>query len=269
MHEHDTTTATSGLRFSDRLVWVTGAAGGIGRATAEQVAREGGKLALSDLDSAALSEVVRALGPAVAFSNSLDISDVVAVHETIDAIEAHAGPIHGLAAVAGKFLPAPALNTSFDDWDRLFAINSRGAFACLRGVGTKLAARGRGAMVLVGSQSAKVVRLDQVAYGASKAAATYTAKCLGLELAARGVRVNVVHPGVTETPLARAEWDRGRGSVQAHVGGNLSRFRVPIPQGSVATPEEIATTVCFLLSDEASHVTMAELIVDGGSSLIA
>ena len=224
---------------------------------------------MSDVDPVTLGDLSRALGSAVVFSRALDVSDVEAVQETVDAIEQSAGPIDALAAVAGKFVPAAALGTSFEVWDRLFAINTRGAFACLRGAGEKLAGRGRGAMVLVGSQSAKVVRLDQIAYGASKAAATYAAKCLGLELAARGVRVNVVHPGVTETPLARAEWERGRGSADAHVGGNLARFRVPIPQGTVAKPEEIAQAVCFLLSDEASRVTMAELIVDGGSSLIA
>jgi 2,3-dihydro-2,3-dihydroxybenzoate dehydrogenase len=262
-------TPPSTARFSNRLIWVTGAAGGIGRSVAEQVAREGGKLALSDVDSTTLTEVTRALGPAVAFARALDVSDVAAVQQTVNDIEQQAGALGGLAAVAGKFVPSAALSTGIELWDEIFSINARGAFACLRGAGEKLAARGRGAMVLVGSQSAKVVRLDQLAYGASKAAATYAAKCLGLELAGHGVRVNVVHPGVTETPLARAEWERGRGSAGAHVAGNLNRFRVPIPRGAVAQPAEIAAAVCFLLSDEARHVTMAELIVDGGSSLIA
>jgi 2,3-dihydro-2,3-dihydroxybenzoate dehydrogenase len=135
--------------------------------------------------------------------------------------------------------------------------------------GRRMKARGRGSIVTVGSQSAKVVRLDQGAYGASKAAVTYLTKALGLELAPFGVRCNVVHPGVTETPLAAKIWATGKGSKDLHVTGDLQRYRPGIPLGKVAAAREVAEVVAFVASDAASHVTMTEIVVDGGGSFLA
>jgi 2,3-dihydro-2,3-dihydroxybenzoate dehydrogenase len=97
---------------------------------------------------------------------------------------------------------------------------------------------------------------------------TYLAKTLALELGPVGVRVNVIQPGVTDTPLARAVWDQGKGSKAAHVAGSLENYRPPIPLGKVGTPEDIAAAVSFLLSDEAGHVTMTDVLIDGGASFI-
>jgi 2,3-dihydro-2,3-dihydroxybenzoate dehydrogenase len=104
------------------------------------------------------------------------------------------------------------------------------------------------------------------AYAASKAAATAFTKCLGLEVAHRGIRCNVVAPGSTDTPMLRG-MHTGDTAARASVAGRPEQFRVGIPLGKVARPEDIARTVAFLLSEDAGHITMHELTVDGGATL--
>lgn len=103
-----------------------------------------------------------------------------------------------------------------------------------------------------------------------RGAAEYFVKCLGLELGPLGIRRNVVHPGVTETPIATAAWaDKADTMRQAHIDGNLARYRVPIPLRKVGKPDDVANAILFLLSEQANHIALTELIVDGGSALLA
>jgi 2,3-dihydro-2,3-dihydroxybenzoate dehydrogenase len=127
--------------------------------------------------------------------------------------------------------------------------------------------RRRGSIVTVSSNAAGVPRAGMAAYGASKAAATMYTKALGLELAEFGIRANVVAPGTTRTPML-APLGAGVDEVAAAaVVGDPLRFKVGIPLGRVAEPDDIASAVAFLASDAARHITLAELYVDGGATL--
>ena len=104
------------------------------------------------------------------------------------------------------------------------------------------------------------------AYAASKAAVTQLSRCLGLELAPHGIRVNIISPGSTDTPMQQAMWAQGS-SRETVIAGSGENYRLGIPLQKIATPEEIAEAVLFLLSDRASHITLSDLRVDGGATL--
>lgn len=239
----------------------------MGYACAARLAAEGARVAICDRDGARLAEAAKSIAGAQAFE--LDVRDSAAVEATVERIEANVGPIAHLALSSGVFRAEGFFEATAELWDELFAVNLFGALSVLRSVGARMKARKQGSIVVVASQSAKVVRLRQAAYGSSKAALTYATKALGLELAPLGVRVNVVQPGTTDTPLARNLWNQGKGSPEGHIRGSLENFRAPIPLGKVGLAEDVAGAVAFLLSDDAGHVTMSEIVVDGGSSYIA
>lgn len=135
-----------------------------------------------------------------------------------------------------------------------------------REVVNRMVPRRRGALVTVASNAAGTARAQMAAYAASKAAATAFTKCLALEVAGYGIRCNVVAPGSTDTPMLRGMFDGGDPSA-ACVTGNPGAYKVGIPLGKVARPEDVAHAVGFLLSDEAGHITMHALTVDGGATL--
>jgi 2,3-dihydro-2,3-dihydroxybenzoate dehydrogenase len=254
-------------RFRQRVACVVGAAGGIGQACAVALAAEGARVALCDSDGDGLRGTSQMVSDSIALE--FDIRDAVAVEASLLRIESVLGHIDHLVIASGLFRASPMLETTPQQWAELFAVNVFGSVVLLGNIAKLMSVRQRGSIVVVASQSAKVVRVRQAAYGASKAALTYAAKALGLELASTGVRVNVVHPGVTDTPLSRRLWKGGQGSAEAHVTGALENFRPPIPLGKVGRSEDVAAAVLFLLSDDAGHITMSELVVDGGATFIA
>ncbi|MEJ3747316.1 2,3-dihydro-2,3-dihydroxybenzoate dehydrogenase [Actinomycetes bacterium KLBMP 9797] len=246
---------------------VTGAAQGIGAAVARALARAGYRVAALDRHAGRLAAVVAELtwGGAAAWAHGVDVADRAAVESTVDAVERRVGPIAALVNVAGILRAGPVTSYRDEDWLGTFAVNTTGVFYVSRAVGARMAARGAGAIVTVGSNAAGVARTDLAAYAASKAAASTFTRCLGLELAGRGVRCNVVAPGSTDTPMQRALWGDAGG--HAAVAGDPDRFRVGIPLARMARPADVADAVLFLLSDRARHITMQELYVDGGASL--
>jgi len=181
------------------------------------------------------------------------------------------GPIDAVALVAGVLHAADATTVTTEAWEDSLAINATGVFHAARATVARMARRGRGALVTVASNAARTPRLDMAAYCASKAAASMFTRCLGLEVAARGVRCNVVCPGSTDTPMLRAMLG---GPVASHdaaltrlIAGHPERYKLGIPLGRVASAEDIADVVLFLLSDQARHITMQEVRVDGGATL--
>ncbi|GGV22796.1 2,3-dihydro-2,3-dihydroxybenzoate dehydrogenase [Kitasatospora herbaricolor] len=235
---------------------MTGAGRGIGAAVARMLAERGAEVIASDLHAPDDSV------------HRLDVTDGAAVEALVDRIERERGPIDVLVNVAGVLTAAPVLETTDENWARTFAVNTTGVFHTCRAVGRRMAGRGRGSIVTVGSNAAGVPRTGMAAYAASKAATTMFVRCLGLELARSGVRCNLVSPGSTDTDMQRALWTDDAAE-QRVIDGDPATYRVGIPLGRIAAPEDVAEAVAFLAGDRARHITMHDLYVDGGATLRA
>jgi 2,3-dihydro-2,3-dihydroxybenzoate dehydrogenase len=183
----------------------------------------------------------------------------------VDEIE-RSRPLRMLANVAGVFQPSAVAHTTLEDWERVFNVNATGVFRVSKSVARHMARRGDGSIVTVSSNAGRTPRMGMAAYAASKAAATMFTKCLGLELASSGVRCNVVSPGSTDTPLQRAYWRAGTNQ-DGVLNGSLEQHRLGIPLGKIATIEDVVDGALFLLSDQARHITLHELTIDGGATL--
>lgn len=247
---------------TERVAIVTGAAGGIGSAVAEVLARRVSHLVLLDVDEIAVAEKLGAAGVHVS-TRTCDVASREQVEDAVAFAERELGPVEELAHVAGVLRPGPATSDDDDAWETSMAVNAGGTRNVCRAVSRGMLTRGRGSLVVVSSNAAKLPRTQMAAYGASKAAATRYALCLGLELAPRGVRCNVVSPGSTDTGMQR----QLSNDPDAVLRGDPESFRVGVPLGRIAQPVDVAEAVGFLLFDAARHITMTDLLVDGGASL--
>lgn len=250
--------------IADKQALVTGAGGGIGQAVVRLLADAGARIVATDADTAALASV-RPI--AHVRTQQLDVRDGAAVDALIDAIEADSGAIDIGVNVAGVLRHGPATTTTDADWDALFDINAKGVFHVCRALARHMTPRGRGNLVTVSSNAAGIPRHGMAAYAASKAAATMYTRSLGLELAPHGIRCNVVAPGSTRTPMQTGMWDSPAGEA-AVIRGSLDNYKTGIPLGRIAAPEDIANSVLFLLSDQARHIALSSLYVDGGATLV-
>ncbi|GAA1187006.1 2,3-dihydro-2,3-dihydroxybenzoate dehydrogenase [Kitasatospora gansuensis] len=255
--------------MENRVALVTGAAGGIGGAVVRALSERGVTVALVDRDGDRLTELAKELrnagGRAEAFP--ADVTDSAEVEAVVEAVEQQLGGIDYLVNGAGVLRLGAAKDLTDQDWSATFAVNTTGVFFISRAVVNRMVAAGRrGAIVTVASNAAGTARVDMSAYAASKAAATMFTKCLGLEVSKFGIRCNVVAPGSTDTPMLSALWEDDS-AAQASIDGVASAYRVGIPLGRIAQPSHIADAVLFLLSDQAAHITMHDLTVDGGAAL--
>ncbi|MCD4839433.1 2,3-dihydro-2,3-dihydroxybenzoate dehydrogenase [Neobacillus sedimentimangrovi] len=253
---------------SKKVAIVTGAAGGIGEAVARELAKSGMFVALMDKEENAVNTLeadMKKEGLQVA-AYPLDICDRPAVEETVKRIEENDGPIEALINVAGVMRMGTVDSLKDEDWDEAFAVNSTGVFILSRAVSRRMIPRERGSIVTVGSNAAFTPRISLSAYAASKAAATMFTKCLGLELAKYNIRCNIVSPGSTDTDMLRMLWKDDSGE-EEFIRGVPESYRLGIPLKKIATPQEIANTVLFLVSDHSSHITMQNICVDGGATL--
>lgn len=248
--------AAESADFEGRVALVTGAAQGIGAAVARLLTERGARVVATDR---------QADRPGLA---RLDVTDAAAVEAEVERVERTVGPIDILVNVAGILRPALALETTDENWAATFAVNTDGVFHTCRAVGRRMAGRGAGSIVTVGSNAAGVPRTTMAAYAASKAATAMFVRCLGLELARSGVRCNLVSPGSTDTEMQRSLW-RDPSAEQRVIDGDPASYRVGIPLGRIADPEDIAEAVVFLAGDRARHITMQDLYVDGGATLRA
>lgn len=247
---------------------MTGAAGGIGSAVVASLQRAGYIVVATDL------EEPEASGDRV-FTRQLRVDEIDDVRETFEFVENLCAdrevPLHGVVNVAGILRSGRVLDTSAEDWKALFSVNAYGVFLVSQ---TALAlmnkqqssdATNTRAIITVASNSGSVPRASMAAYASSKAAAAHFTKSLALEAAEFGVRCNVVAPGTTRTTMVTDGWSDPSGE-DAVIAGVPSDFKTGIPLGRIADPSDIAGVVTFLLSESAKHMTMQELVVDGGAA---
>ncbi len=245
--------------FSGKRVWVTGAGRGIGYEVAQQFVAAGAEVI--GLDQA----FPHADYPFA--TRLLDIRDSGAVNACCAELLADGG-LDVLVNGAGVLRLGPTESLSDQDWDDCMAVNASGVFYLLRALVPHFKAQQRGAIVTIGSNAAHVPRMQMAAYCASKAAVTSLTQTVGLELAPFGVRVNLVSPGSTDTEMLRGMLP-DEGAMVRTIAGLPAQFKLGIPLNKIATPREIANTVLFLASDLASHITLQDLVVDGGATLSA
>lgn len=221
---------------------------------------------MTDRSADRAASIAGAIGRS-AVARALDVTDRSAVLDVVAGVESDVGPIGILVNAAGVLTPAPALETDDETWDRTFAVNTTGVFAVCRAVARRMTPRGTGSIVTIASNSAGVPRTGMAAYGASKAASASFTRSLGLELAPHGIRCNVVAPGSTDTAMLRDLFAGDPDAERRTIDGDLATFKPGIPLGRIATPDDIADAVRFLVSDRARHITMHDLYVDGGATL--
>ena len=247
--------------LSGKVVAVTGAASGIGRATAMLAARSGARgLVLTDVAADALADVAAAASAVGALVEA--IAGSVADQSTAEAVVARAvarfGSLDAAVNAAGTMGSAAEFVDYPDDaFDRVLDVNVRGVFRCMRAELRQMYDQGAGCVVNVASASVFGVHAELGPYVASKAAVTAMTKVAAKEAGRRGVRVNAVCPGLTDTAMLRE-------SMQVRPA--TSDIAAAIPLGRIGRPEEIAQAIAWLWSDAASFANGAVLTVDGGRS---
>jgi NAD(P)-dependent dehydrogenase (short-subunit alcohol dehydrogenase family) len=243
------------------VAYVTGAASGIGLATARSFADAGYALALTDLDATGLLRAQDQLGGLTGAPVHVHAGDIGAT-ETVDEFVRTAidqvGPPDVLVNCAGVARMGTVLQTSVDEWDLVFRTNVRSVFLTCRAVLPSMTAHGGGAIVNVASEAGLVGFTEYAAYASSKAAVVNLTRCLALDHAAQGVRVNAVCPGSIETPLLQHFYDA---SPDPEAARRLDEQTHPL---GIGAPQDVVAAIRFLASPEARYVTGTALVVDGG-----
>jgi NAD(P)-dependent dehydrogenase (short-subunit alcohol dehydrogenase family) len=247
-------------RFAGRIAVVTGAASGLGRVTAEGLAREGAQLVLFDRDGTGLAETRNSCPGAVIVQGDITIADDLT---RLAEAAAAAGPVTLLATSAGMLGPTvPLAETTEADWDRLFDVNVKGTWLTLRAILPLMRAAGGGSVVTFASAAGLTGSPALPAYSASKAAVVMMSRSLARAEAPNAIRVNGVCPGSIETPMLELTF-ASAGSPEARAARE-AEFRARHPLGRFGKAEEVAAAVLFLLSDEAAFMTGVSLPIDGG-----
>jgi len=239
----------------DRVALVTGAAGGIGSAIAARLAREGYRVACSDLTAEAAERAASEIPGARGYA--CDLRREAAVEALRDAVAAEMGDPWLLVNAAGVFFEHEVTELSVEHWDLVMDVNARGTFLTCKAVLPAMTDAGSGCIVNVASTAGITGGHTRAAYNASKGAVVLFTRSLAIDVGHRGIRVNCVAPGLIDTPMA--DWIR-LDEVR------LAAFERSVPAGRIGTPEDVADAVAFLASDGASYMHGSTLVVDGGST---
>jgi NAD(P)-dependent dehydrogenase (short-subunit alcohol dehydrogenase family) len=247
-------------RLAGKIAIVTGGGRGIGAAIARRFATEGAAVAVADIDLAAAREVAAGLPKAVAVA--CDVGDPAAVEAMAVAAAAALGPVSVLVNNAGVNVFHAPLEMTDADWRRCMSVDLEGAWHCTRAVLPGMLAAGRGAVINIISNHAFTVMPGTFPYPVAKHALLGMTRALGLEYAGRGVTVNAISPGFTDTPAAQA-WFDGHADPAATRAATEARQ----PPGRLCRPEEVAAVAVLLASDEARFMVGENIVIDGGVSI--
>ncbi|WP_298291530.1 3-oxoacyl-ACP reductase FabG [Thiomonas sp.] len=246
------------MRLQDNVTLITGAAQGIGLATARRFAAEGARLVLCDRNPASLDPVVaelQARGTQV-LAQALDVTDRAAFGALADAAIARFGGIDTLVNNAGITRDARLVKMTDEQFDAVIDVNLRAVFRCTQIVATHMVERGRGAILTASSVVGLYGNFGQTNYAATKAAVIAMTKTWARELGPKGVRVNAVAPGFIQTPMLATIPDKV-----------MAQMAERVPLRRLGRPEEIASVYAFLASSDASYINGAVIEVDGGMTL--
>lgn len=244
--------------FGGKQVWVTGAGQGIGLHTALAFQQAGATVTGFDKTFSGDDYPFR--------TEVMDITDSQAVAAVCQRLLTEQPVLDVLVNGAGILRMGATDEISDDDWQRCLAVNAGGAFNLFRHTLPVFRRQQRGAIVSIASNAAHVPRVGMSAYCASKAALRSLCLTVGLEMAPFGVRCNLVSPGSTNTPMQQAMWQTPDAE-QRTIAGFPDQFKLGIPLGKIALPQEVADAVLFLASDSATHITMQDIVIDGGATL--
>ena len=246
------------FNLAGKTALVTGGASGIGAAIAEAYARKGARIAIVDLNIDAARAMAERLGRS-AQAHSCNVSDAGSVTGMVTDVGRAFGHIDIVVNSAGVVFLAPAEELSLDYWDRTMDVNLKGTFLVSQAVGRLMIAAGRGGKIINIASQAGTVAIDQhAAYCASKFGVIGLSKTLAAEWGRHGITVNTISPTVVLTELGKKAWDGPKGEA----------LKQMIPVGRFALPEEIAAAAVFLASAGADMINGADLLVDGGYTIV-
>jgi NAD(P)-dependent dehydrogenase (short-subunit alcohol dehydrogenase family) len=242
-------------RLKDRRILITGAAMGIGQATARLFRGEGAQVAMLDRDAAALAPAARELG---AQGFACDVADAAAVEKAVDDAARAMGGIDGVVNCAGISQAIPFGDITLERWQQIIGVNLTGTFLVCRSALPWLRKNERATIVNLASAQALLPTAGSgVGYAASKGGVMLLSKALAAELAP-AIRVNVICPGITDTPMVKGVMEQSAGTIEGVYAGNMIK--------RPSSPEEQAQAILFLTSHESSFVDGVVLAVDGGRS---
>ncbi|MBF4255536.1 2,3-dihydro-2,3-dihydroxybenzoate dehydrogenase [Vibrio anguillarum] len=252
----------------DETVLLTGAGQGIGYAVLESLLASGYRVVATDRNHHQLTQQLASLNERYTeqlHCYELDLQHHDDVKKRVQELNERYQFAHFISC-AGTLHLGSITELSMSEIKAMFDVNTFGTLAALQGVTIGMKVRQRGNVIVIGSNSANTPRLNIGAYAASKSALHMLVKCAALELANDGIRCNIVSPGSTRTEMQTQLWNSEYGEREV-IKGNLEQYRLGIPLGKMAEPEDIAGVVMFLMSNAASQITMHDLRVDGGATL--